>query len=744
MSIVDKYNIIENHVCSDTKEQTISKVTNYFENLINSEYKVLSPDYISMSIWFQQIDHTILVDIINEHIKNYLIQHRNNIRSIIKRNSFELSGLNKFLKTFINKLEYINNNIKTANKNIIITGIKNLSNHIISDSFIIIFIENQLILLDQDLKKQISALINFCKYISKYDNMDTINKMIKIFGNIFKKQLVTFEENILPDNIKRIQKFVDTIKYCIKINDYFECTLFSFAKQPKFVGSADERTLETLCVSNLGERAEALSRTKETKEKLRTQLIQPILNSLFDSFIDIIKNNSLLEIKFVMENVWDSFNNLFFNTMVSENKKSEYTTTLSNEITCIVDKNKDMTLNNMIDIISIISVTEKFIVNKSHREIISMKIISYFESEQMVSNIHMYIDNMIRANNVNVVIALINNLYNLKNKDEFVQKYYQQLIKRIMETYIASNEKKMSFDDFTKYINIERNVLTVLKINFGAKLVYKIEKVINDSSKSYDDMYNYNKLIIDYFLDNMNVITTSYDNWDINTVEGIVDNKMLTSIKDSIIYKYIMNYDKYYSKRYNGMKILNWFPHFGEITITYLNQDYIMLPIHFMVMEMFENNNTMKYDDILSASFFRNYSKKFVNDIIGSLLTSKLFKVSKKSDVMYMILNEDVNNITEDRNLIQIFFNNSDYAEVWEQKRIEEFAFTRLESTNANINTILKVTGLNKEELFVQTKNRINIFELDMNQFEKSLEFLISKDYIKLNLNNNMYEKIFY
>jgi hypothetical protein len=718
MSIIDKYNIIENHICSDTKEQTISKVTNYFENLINSEYKVLSSDYISMSIWFQQIDPAILIEMVNEHVKNYLIQHRNNIRSIIKRNSFELSGLNKFLKSFINKLEYINNNIKTTDKNIIITGLKNLSNHIISDSFIIIFIENQLILLDQDLKKQISSLINFCKNISKYDNMDTFNKMVKIFGNIFKKQLVTFEENILPDNIKRIQKFTDTIKYCIKINDYFECIKESH-NNSKVPGK-----FSTLLKN--------------------VHFIQPILNSLFDNFIDIIKNNSLSEIKFVMENVWDNFNNLFFNSFLDEKNNYEYKSIVSNEITSIIDKNKDMTLSSMIDIMSIVSVIEKFITNKSHKEIISMKIISYFGSEQIYSDIHMYIDHMIRKNNINVVTTLINNLYNLKNKDEFIQKYYQQLIKRIMETYIIYNEKKKSFDDFTKYINIELNILTVLKINFGAKLVYKIEKVINDSSKSYDDMYNYNKLITNSFSDNMNVITTSYDNWDINIVEGIVDNKMLTSIKDSIIYKYIMNYDNYYNQRYHGMKILNWFPHFGEITITYLNQDYIMLPIHFMVMEMFENTDTIKYDDILLASFFRNYSKKFVNDIIGSLLASKLFKVSKKSDIMYMTLNDNINNIMEDRNLIQIFFNNSDYAEVWEQKRIEEFAFTRLEITNANINTILKVSSLNKEELFVQTKNRINIFELDMNQFEKSLEFLISKDYIKLNLNNDMYEKIFY
>jgi hypothetical protein len=222
--------------------------------------------------------------------------------------------------------------------------------------------------------------------------------------------------------------------------------------------------------------------------------------------------------------------------------------------------------------------------------------------------------------------------------------------------------------------------------------------------------------------------------------EGIVDSKMLSSLKDTIIGKYLSYYMKYYDMRYSNKKSLVWFPHFGEVSITYCNIEFIMLPIQFMVMELFENTNSIPYETVKKASFLSNYTTKFGNDIIMAFIASGLFKIHQNN----MILNE-YKELPHDirTNMIELFFNNSDYAEVWEQKRIDEFAHSRVDITNTITNKILKIACMSKDDLFKKVKDSITIFELEQNIFDKSLDFLIKGEYIVLN-KNDMYEKIFY
>jgi hypothetical protein len=233
----------------------------------------------------------------------------------------------------------------------------------------------------------------------------------------------------------------------------------------------------------------------------------------------------------------------------------------------------------------------------------------------------------------------------------------------------------------------------------------------------------------------MTVITTSYGMWDINQNEGLIHSKMYDS-HEGHISTHMQNYEKYYNMRYDNKRVLNWYPHFGEVNMTFMDQEFILLPIQMMVVEMFEKENSLQLEIIKKASFFGNYSSKFVNDIIGSLVQSNLFKINNNN----MILATTSSSFKS--NLIEIFFTTSDYAEVWEQKREEEFKHTRHEIVCANINNILKKNSLNKSDLFEKVKSNINIFELEHTIFNKSVEYLIDKDYIKLN--NDLYEKIFY
>ena len=692
MSIIDKYNIIENHLGLEDDKKIESKMLNYFENLINSDYKLLLSDYINQALWFNKIPQCNLTENIMDQLKNYLIQRRNNMRIIIKKQNFELSGLNKFLKTFINKLETLDIILKKCDElhssMIINEGINNLSSLIISDSIILMFIEEQIITFDKDMKDNIKTLILICKSLSKYDNMETFNKIIKTFGNIFKKQVVSTLNVPLPENIKRIQNLNNIIKYYDMINDYFQ-----------FINDTSDK------------------------------LLLPIVTLIIENLVDIIKKNSLVEIDFVLSHIWLQFSKIINNLNVED--KNSIIHMLSNNITTLISQSIDIknifTLNNIID-------TTKLIISKENNDIIIKKLTSIMSSDKHMIDVNNMIDTLIKDNIESKIITLFNFIKNVKNQDVFIQNYYQLLIKRLMNKIIENPTP----EDFMKYIALEEKITELLKIQFGLKQVYKITKVIIDIKTSYNDNTEFNKLVS---MNVYNTITTSYANWDVNMNEGMVHSKMLQNplLKDNTIAKYMRNYEKYYNMRYNNKRNINWYPHYGEVSVTYLNQKLLMLPIQFMIVEMFAKEDSINIDSIKKLSFLSNYTSKFVNDIIGSLVIGNMFKIQNIQDIPHLtIMTHD----TIAPNLIQVFFNTSDYAEVWEQKRQDELAHSRHDIVCSNINHILKITGLSKKVLFEQVKKNITIFELEDNVYEKALEYLILRDYIKLN--NDIYEKIFY
>jgi hypothetical protein len=698
MSLYDKFGIIENHLAHEDKKKVASKIENYFENLLNSDIRVLIPDYINQVIWFEGInadDFTINMDV---HIKNYLIQRRNNMRTFIKKENFEFSNLNKFLKNFITKLEYLNTMMKSQENKVVKEGIRQLTNLIISDSLIMLFIEEQVILFDKNLKTEIETLLNLTKTLGKYDSNETFVKMLKTIGNVFKKHLVNMEEYPLPENIKRIQKLSDNIKFCTTVKAYY-----------KFVG--DEFKVFGL----------------------------PLIHLIIENLTDIIHSNTLEEIEFTFENIW-----LDFSKIVLDNQfdgKEELVSNLSKEIVCLIDKVlKQSGESNVFKLINILKYVDQLVDKQDCKDIINQKIATSLSSEDLLEQIHSTVNDLISENKSTEALKLLKFVSNVKDKDVFISKYYQFLIKRLMDT-ISKFEIKSSKNDsskFTSYIECEKHILEFLKLKFGDKLCYKINKVIIDTELSYDDNLNFDKLTAGTFDNKMTVITTSFSNWDVNQTEGIVTNKIVETIKQTQLGKHLRNYLHYYELRYSNKRIINWFPHFGEVSVTYLNQDLLMLPIQFMVVEMFNDSERVAITQIQSANFFSNYTEKFRSDIIGSLVAAGLFKI--QGDTMVLMSSGIFKS-----NLIEVFFTSSDYSSIWDQQRREELCHTREEVTNAVINTVIKNNnnGLTFDELFNLVKSRIQVFELDQTVFIKSVEYMCKSDYIKCD-ESGKYMKLFY
>lgn len=707
MSLYDKFKIIENHIQNEDKTKIISKIENYFENILISDNHVLVSDYLNQVVWFNYIKSNDFSSL-NIHIKNYLIERRNNMRLFIKKDGFEFSNLNKFLKKFIIKLEYLNNILKSPDNKIIKEGIKQLSNFIISDSLIMIFIEEQVILLDKKLKSDIEILFNLTKSLGKYDNYEIFNRLLKTIGNVYKKYLVNINDYPLPENIKKIQKICDNIKYCNVVKIYY-----------KFIGD-DFNTFSS-----------------------------PIIQLIIENLIVIIQSNTLDEIDFTFDNIWNDFSKLVLCSKF--NDKESLFNILFTEIINLLNKSLKSSNFNIFKLINLIKYINQIIDNRlvdsrPIKDIINQKISTALSSDNLMDQIHATINDLICNDKPTETIQLLKFVLNIKNKDIFIAKYYETLTKRIMSKFSEFNsgfplDKDHNIKSFTKYINIEKNVSQFLKSTFGNKVCYKINKVINDTELSFNDNIEFNKLTNNIF-NNISIITTSFNNWDVNQTEGIVTNKMIDTLLHTQLGYNLYNFNYYYNLKYAGKRILNWFPHFGEVSITYLNQQLIMLPIQFMVVELFTDVNQIKLDSIQNVIFLSNYTIKFRNDIIGSLITSGMFGLETVDDNITMIL---LNSNTINNNFIEIFLNTSDYKNIWENNRQEELVHTREEITASVINHILKINSkpLFYDELFSFVKKSIILFEVDDLILTKTIDNMIKQDYIR-KLDNEYYEKIIY
>lgn len=684
MTYFNKYdidNIIENHLSCETQEKVKSSLENYFEIYLNTDMKIIMSDYINQVMISDNIDHNIIIDVIDTQLQNYLIKTRNNIRSFIKKDNFNLNSLNKFIKTFIVKIYYINNIIRSPENKFIKSAIQSFRPMILFDSYILSFIQDKIILLSTDLQNEIKLFLKQIYELEKY--YETIyDSVIEMFISSHKKQMINDDFLPLSINIKRIHKLNDNIKYLNAINYYYKSINLDIIKY------------------NF-----------------------PIIEIIFENLIDIIKNNSLSEIEFVLNNIDPELTTICSREIIEIDKLLNQ---LIDELHLLINKyNQD----NVFQIINIIKYFYNIVIHQQYKFKIADLVLAIMINDKVVDNILDNINILIIENKQYEATSILNFIshINIKDKDIFINKYYQLLMQRLLSIVPGFKFTESDQEAFEKYIKLERVCLTTISSRFCNKLVYKLFKIIQDVDKSYNDskiFYN------DNIIENKNIIITmSYNNWEVNQTEGIITELNENSYTSNLITKY----NNFYKKENN--KILNWYPHYGEVNITYQKCDIRMLPIHFMVLELFNNTDKLLQTIVNDALFFKNYSSKFKNNIINSLIVSKLLIPENE----YLVLSTKG---PFENNIIDLFFTINDYALVWEQKKQDNFAHTREEIICANINNIIKRSPMNREDLFDAVRKKNNIFDTEESIFDKALNYMIRMDYIQKT--NNLYEKIYY
>jgi len=301
-------------------------------------------------------------------------------------------------------------------------------------------------------------------------------------------------------------------------------------------------------------------------------------------------------------------------------------------------------------------------------------------------------------------------LINITEINLFFTVYYELLIKRILS-------------EQTNIYN-EKTIIDIFNIYFDKKILFKINKVINDVIISHTNL-NYYKT--KYNINNFNTMTTSYSNWNINYNEGFVKFKNNIN-SNSELYTRIIHYQTYYNTIYDDKNTLIWLLHFGEVKIKYNNIIIILLPIQLLVLELFNNNNFLSIDDIKSQYFFENYSDKFKNNIILSLINAQILTNIKN---IYTL-----NLISVDTNLIEIYINITKITELEKPitSKLNNLAYSPQDITRCFINKYVKVKSYDKNELYNLIKDN-KYFELTDEIFNKALDIMIKLDYVIVNDN---------
>jgi len=688
----DKFKIIENPTINLTIEDLEADIDFYVENLLLSDEKIMHSDYISSIYFFEKPIN--FSKIINKHLENYLKQKRLSIRNSIKKGNFDFDTLIKMIETFSKKMYQISSD-EVIKKNAYLQ----LFEQIISENSLIGFLKSELTNINENNTKSIISLINKMKEINQF-NPET--KSYKWFLFLISSSLsTTVEENFdktypVPENYQKIINVSHNAEFCKKIYDYYNDMNLNITD------------INIILVSSIN-------------------LLMQGIKDIFDNCSLNIINKILKDNYYILNLIVNKFDIIFEGKPIKELMTHKF-------FTIIDKKTKDFSsfnIETLKEFTETFQIFEKIINNSgTTRDIINNKISIIFSSEYiqdfLIELIHQNILSS-KEDDSDILLNVLGFCSQIKDKDKFIEKYNKNLIMRML------NEPN---------IYIENKYLSTLIEKFGDKLLLKTKKIIIDTKNTLNDKINFKQLVSEKstnILKDLNVMTASYNNWDINQTEGIITSDLIKTLIQnsnvSTINKVLYIYQQFYEERYNNKRKLNWYPHFGEIIFDYLEKEIKMLPIQFLIIEYVFNNKCDK-ETIMNAEFLINYNKDFKQSLISSLIFGNILKLNGNE----IIIGNNGDLISSD--FINIFFTTTNYGNIWEQKRKEELIMCRIDITSAQINHFVKLKPISKDELFKTVSSNIKVFELDIELFDKTINIMIDKDYIKFE--NELLTKVFW
>lgn len=439
-------------------------------------------------------------------------------------------------------------------------------------------------------------------------------------------------------------------------------------------------------------------------------IIYPIYEILHNTIVKLISLSNIDELLRFITNKWDIIKTNIHCDEININKNIEKR--IHDFVYDFLTESKISSFNQYDNFYSLV----KLMVACININTINISCLPILNNENILNIILQIIHN-----NIIIDIQLVLNIIKLIsktsyfNKQYFFDKYHKLLIERLLsDNYDINNEYK---------------VVREMKKLFEQKYIAKIIKVLSDLSISQKNMDEY---IHKYNLNDFNTITTSYANWNINYNEGYVIVPHAVHIKHELLTS-ISHYQLYYKQIYNDMRKLIWLLQYGEVDIIYNKQEIKLLPIQLLVLELFNVKNIISINEIKSREFFNNYSNKFKEDIINSLINGNILDKTI-NDMCSLSSNKIINS-----NLIDIYMNNTVCIVTFDEV---ELAHTHLDIIKSVINHHIKIQSKTKEELLLLIQNDINQFKITNAIFDNALDVMIKMDYILIE--NDKYVKCIY
>jgi len=696
LSLRDKFKIINDDISKISDEELTELLDNYFENLLVSGEKVIHPDLLSQIFWFKKnFDST---NLIIKHLDNYLKQKKTSIRTNIKKGNFEIdTGLNKLIETYCENIDIFSTYVHDKDK-VVKLSLTKLYEQIISDPALISYLKSEVSQLDDSNQRDLMKLSVVLKKISM---INPELKSYQWFLFLISSSLSTVAEESnsqsypVPERFQRIINFRKVLSFYEQVEKYY-----------KFVNTDVNIVLTGITTILLKDLIEIMN-TCTIKELISLiHNYKPVLEKIF------VNSTIMLEGK----NIKDLFTVHFF-MFLEKLDKSKQKIDLDVLINCFQEVNSLLNANG------------------NSRDIINNKLSQIFSNEDSQNYLLEKINQSILTVEDKVdesIYGILSMCSNIREKDKFVEKYNRYLVNRIL---------------FKPNIQVERNFYNILQSKFNDRLVAKTNKIITDMEYTLSDRENFGNVLssgLSISLDTTNkgydltkmksnlsklsVVTTSFNNWDINQQEGILSYETISKNKNQYqLIDTLYTYDKFYQKRYNSKRKLNWYPHFGEVTFTYLNKDIMMLPVQFIVLEHIQKEKTVNKDNMMKSEILSGYNENFRKSVITSLIIGGIVTATQNN----LSVSSNIEKISSD--FITLFFNSTNYAEVWDKRREEELVMNRKDVLSACANHYVKQSSVTIDALYDKIKVTMTLFDFTKVDLQEVVDMMVSKDYFAIN-----------
>lgn len=735
----DKYDLIIKY----DNNMDIDEYKYFFENLIKYDRKVLVPNYIYYSLKNLRDNKPISDEqaLINEELKKSIDSSiKDSLNEYIRksrqeiRNSIKMKNGSNLIKNFLLAIRKFGNKVNTLRTFVENFEFSGMYKCFLNTLFCDPCIHNTKLFSDQIMDtrkyKDVKYLILKIKKISKefYDSW-----FLPFLEKCFREYL-SFEELISVID----KSMVPVYKYSIFVNHYSKYKLnFNYISKDKNLLDSISSILvkdiissiskyNDICSFNcfLKENYKSLnylgkSLTKEKKELVEVYIANNTnsninndctLDSICDFYVTISKYYSVtfpticslfckkISQLITQKELYQELNELIIKTIRKDEQDIKVVSSESNTLKCDLEISNDSPVSSLVDIIS--NLNNKDIIFKNYHKFLMVRLINYYSE---------------------INFSSFNLIETISCQKEFERKLLGYLSKCFTNSQIYVLKK--SLDDFYSSFDINN-------------------RINRNNLKSIDEIYDYRQL------NQFNPIVISSNIWDLSILSNATTLKTYSEVifdrtskisNGSLLWK-LYTFKSNYSNIYQNSRNLNWYLHVGKVEINYTTKNgiskLILLPIQFLILEQFDSSDEITLEEIESFDFLKSYPIEEIKNALNIFVSKNI--LTESSDIYY--INDNFN--TEYLDLRNMYFQVSNVLKQSIIKDNIKLSLERIDIVKSIANSIVKKSKCNREELFLECRKELKLFELEKDLFSDSIDYLLTRDYIREV--NGIFEAIFY